>query len=140
VIRALENAGPDCQQLNDLRTTATKSRDALYASDFAGLGAAMIENTEAQSRLSPALISPDAARVIEIAKAHGALGWKLNGAAGDGGSVTILSGLSTSARRAMLATVEQENPLFKNIPIYLSRHGLRVWRQDQDKQATVNGQ
>jgi hypothetical protein len=54
--------------------------------------------------------------------------------------VTILSGLSTSARRAMLATVEQENPLFKNIPIYLSRHGLRVWRQDQDKQATVNGQ
>jgi hypothetical protein len=30
----------------------------------------------------------------------------------------------------MLATIEQENPLFKNIPIYLSRHGLRVWKQD----------
>ena len=89
----------------------------------------MVENTEAQSRLSPALISPEATRVIEIARAHGALGWKLNGAAGDGGSVTILSDLSTSTKRAMLATIEQENPLFKNIPIYLSRYGLRVWRQ-----------
>jgi D-glycero-alpha-D-manno-heptose-7-phosphate kinase len=130
VIRSLENAGPDCRQLNDLRLTATKSRDALYASDFAALGAAMIENTEAQSRLSPALISPEAARVIEIAHAHGALGWKLNGAAGDGGSLTILSDMSTSTKRAMLATIEQENPLFKNIPIYLSRYGVRVWKQE----------
>ncbi len=51
----------------------------------------MIENTEAQARLHPALISPEAASVIEIAKAHGALGWKVNGAGGDGGSLTILS-------------------------------------------------
>jgi D-glycero-alpha-D-manno-heptose-7-phosphate kinase len=130
VIRGLENAGPDCQQLNDLRATATKSRDALYAGDFTALGSAMIENTEAQARLSEALISPDATRVIEIARAHGALGWKLNGAAGDGGSVTILSGLNTSAKRAMIAALEQENPLFKNIPIYLSRYGLRVWKQE----------
>ena len=130
VIRGLENAGPDCQQLNDLRATATKSRDALYAHDFTALGAAMVENTEAQARLHPSLISPEATRVIEIARAHGALGWKVNGAGGDGGSLTILSGMSATVKRAMLATIEQENPLFKNIPIYLSRHGLRVWRQD----------
>ena len=132
VIRSLEDAGPDCQQLNDLRTTATKSRDALYASNFAALGAAMSENTEAQARLNPGLISPDATRVIEIARAHGALGWKVNGAAGDGGSLTILSDLGTSTKRAMLATLEQENLLFKNIPIYLSRYGLRVWKQDPE--------
>ncbi|MGB8213588.1 MAG: hypothetical protein WCE68_08525 [Anaerolineales bacterium] len=130
VIRSLENAGPDCQQLNDLRNTAAKSRDALYAGDFTALGAAMRENTEAQSRLHPALVSPEAARVIEIAKAHGALGWKVNGAGGDGGSVTILSGPSTQAKRAMLSTIAQENPRFKNIPIYLSRYGLRAWRQE----------
>jgi len=92
----------------------------------------------ASSTVSPALISPDAARVIEIARAHGALGWKLNGAAGDGGSVTILSDLSTSAKRAMLAAIEQENPIFKNIPIYLSRSGLRVWRQDNGARANGN--
>ena len=126
----IHNIKPDCRQLNDLRYTATKSRDALYASDFRALGGAMRENTEAQARLHPALISPEAASVIEIARAHGALGWKVNGAGGDGGSLTILSDAEAPAKRAMLRTIEQENPLFKNIPIYLSRHGLRAWKQE----------
>jgi len=132
VIRSLEIAGPDCQQLNDLRQTASRSRDALFANDFTALGAAMIENTEAQGRLHPALISTEAARVIEIAKAHGALGWKINGAGGEGGSLTILSDAVAQVKRAMLRTIEQENPHFKNIPIYLSRYGLRVWKQDYE--------
>jgi D-glycero-alpha-D-manno-heptose-7-phosphate kinase len=130
VIRSLEDAGPDCQQLRDLRHTAARSRDALYAGDFGELGAAMIDNTEAQSRLHPALISSDAARVIDIAKAHGALGWKVNGAGGDGGSLTILCNAIAQAKRAMLCTIQQENPIFRNIPIYLSRYGLRVWKQN----------
>jgi D-glycero-alpha-D-manno-heptose-7-phosphate kinase len=136
VIRSLENAGPDCRQLNDLRTTATMSRDALYAGNFSALGSAMIENTEAQARLHPALISPEAANVIEIAKAHGALGWKVNGAGGDGGSVTILCDAIAQAKRAMLSSIQQENPLFKNIPIYLSRYGLRVWKRDYESSAS----
>jgi|GEM_PF-12636 len=130
VIKHLENAGPDCQQLTDLRQTAPKSRDALYANDFGALGNAMIENTAAQQRLHPALISPEAARVIEIARQHGALGWKLNGAGGDGGSVTILCNDVSQIKRTMIREIEQENPLFKNIPIYLSRYGLRVWKQE----------
>jgi len=130
VIKALEHAGPDCKQLEDLRGTAGRSRDALYAGDFRALGAAMIDNTEAQGRLHPALISKEAARVIEIAGAHGALGWKVNGAGGEGGSVTILCDENSQKKRAMIRDIEQENPLFKNIPIYLSRYGLRVWKQD----------
>jgi len=130
VIRGLENAGPDCPQLEDLRQTAPKSRDALYAGDFRALGAAMIENTAAQGRLHPALISPEAQRVIEIAQAHGALGWKVNGAGGEGGSVTLLCSESSQAKRTMIREIEQESPLFKHIPIYLSRYGLRVWRED----------
>jgi D-glycero-alpha-D-manno-heptose-7-phosphate kinase len=130
VIRSLEDAGPDCRQLEDLRKTATMSRDALYAGDFAALGAAMVENTEAQGRLHPAIVSAEAVRVIEIARAHGALGWKVNGAGGDGGSLTILCGPSAQAKRAMLRAVEQDNPRFRNIPVYLSRHGLRTWRQE----------
>ena len=132
VIRSLEDAGPDCKQLEDLRKTAASSRDSLYAGDFAALGAAMIENTEAQARLHPAIVSADAARVIEIAKAHGALGWKVNGAGGEGGSLTILCDAAAQVKRAMLRTIEQENPRFKNIPIYLSRYGLRVWKQDHE--------
>ena len=85
VIRELKGSGPDCQKLRDLRATPEKSRDALYARDFAGFGKAMIENTEAQERLHPDLVSSDARRVIEIAKAHGALGWKVNRAGETGG-------------------------------------------------------
>jgi D-glycero-alpha-D-manno-heptose-7-phosphate kinase len=127
VIRELEGSGPDCQKLHDLRATPEKSRDAVYAGDFAGLGQAMVENTEAQERLHPNLVSADARRVIEIAKAHGALGWKVNGAGGDGGSLTILAGALSHVKRAMIREIEAENPLFKNIPIYLSRTGLRTW-------------
>jgi D-glycero-alpha-D-manno-heptose-7-phosphate kinase len=130
VIKGLENAGPDCKQLSDLRQTAPKARDALYAGDFAALGAAMTENTEAQARLHPALISAEARRVIEIAGEHGALGWKVNGAGGDGGSVTILCNDVSQIKRSMIREIEQENSLLKNIPIYLSRYGLRVWKQD----------
>ena len=129
VIRQLENAGPTCRQLEDLRATAEHSRDAVYAGDFEALGRAMIENTEAQNRLHPDLVGSDAWKVIEIAKAYGALGWKVNGAGGEGGSITILCDSLTHIKRAMIRAIEQENPLFRNIPIYLSRYGLRVWER-----------
>jgi D-glycero-alpha-D-manno-heptose-7-phosphate kinase len=130
VIRGLENAGSECKQLEDLRQTAPRSRDALYAGDFAALGQAMSDNTEAQRRLHPGLVSREADRVIEIALAHGALGWKVNGAGGEGGSLTLLCGPRSEVKRAMLREIEGENKLFRNIPIYLSRFGLRVWRAD----------
>jgi len=129
VIRDLEDAGPNCKRLEDLRQTAELSRDALYAGDFPSLGQAMIRNTEAQGRLHPDLVSRDARRVIEIAHEHGALGWKVNGAGGEGGSLTLLTGPLSSAKRAMIREIEGENSLFKSIPIYLSRYGLRTWEQ-----------
>ncbi|MGC9993677.1 MAG: GHMP kinase [Terriglobia bacterium] len=136
VIKELEGSGPDCRKLQDLRATAEKSRDAVYAGDFVALGEAMIENTEAQGRLHPDLVSRDARRVIEIAKEHGALGWKVNGAGGEGGSLTILTGTLSHVKRAMIRETEAENRLFKNIPIYLSRYGLRTW----DRAADIRGQ
>jgi D-glycero-alpha-D-manno-heptose-7-phosphate kinase len=129
VIQALENAGPDCPPLNTLRTMAERSRDAVYAEDFGALGQAMIANTHAQHDLHPALISPEAARVIDIARAHGALGWKVNGAGGDGGSVTILGNGLASMKRTLLREICEENSQFTVIPISLSRFGVRVWRQ-----------
>jgi len=129
VIRELENAGSGCQQLEDLRATAALSRDAVYAGDFKALGQSMIANTEAQGRLSSHLISQDAWRVIGIARAHGALGWKVNGAGGQGGSITLLCGPLSRAKRTMIREIEEEDPLFRSIPIYLSRFGLRTWER-----------
>ncbi|MGE5139500.1 MAG: hypothetical protein ACM3JD_08575 [Rudaea sp.] len=130
VIRGLENAGPTCRQIEALRATAEPSRDALYAGDFAALGRAMKQNTEAQRALHPALVSADHQQVIDIAQAHGALGWKVNGAGGEGGSLTLLCGDRSHAKRAMVREIEQSNSLFQNIPIYLSRYGLRTWEEE----------
>ena len=80
--------------------------------------------------MHPELISPDAARIIDIAREHGALGWKVNGAGGDGGSVTLLCGDRSSVKRALIREVESENPLYQNIPVYLSRFGLRIWQRE----------
>jgi len=134
VIAQLKHAGGDCQQLEDLRVTAELSRDAVYAGDFSALGRAMTANTQAQERLHPELISQHARRVIEIAKACGALGWKVNGAGGEGGSITLLSNSLSHTKRAMIREIEQENALFRNIPIYLSRYGLRVWERDRPEE------
>jgi D-glycero-alpha-D-manno-heptose-7-phosphate kinase len=128
VIRSLEDAGSDCPQLVDLRMTAPRAKDALYGGDFPAFGGAMIANTEAQRRLHPGLVSDDAQKIIDLAREYGALGWKVNGAGGEGGSLTLLCDASSEKKRAMIDAFEQENPLFKHIHTYLSRYGLRVWK------------
>jgi D-glycero-alpha-D-manno-heptose-7-phosphate kinase len=127
VIAELEGAGPDNPKLEALRGTARASRDAVYAGDFAALGRAMVDNTEAQARLHPDLVGPDAQLVIDLAREHGALGWKVNGAGGDGGSLTLLTGDLSSHKRELIRAIEAARPGFQSLPIYLSRHGLRLW-------------
>jgi D-glycero-alpha-D-manno-heptose-7-phosphate kinase len=127
VIAELEDAGPGCPKLAPLRETPVMARDAMYAGDFDALGRSMIANTEAQARLNPALVSRDAQRVIEIARRNGAIGWKVNGAGGEGGSITLLCGDTSSQKRELIRQIEAEKEGFKNIPIYLSRFGLRIW-------------
>ncbi len=130
VIRSLEDAGPDSPAIVELRRTAPRSRDALYAGDFAALGRAMVESTEAQGRLHPALVGSEARRVIGIARSHGVLGWKVNGAGGEGGSITLLCDEDSARKRALVREIEQSDRAFRHVPTVLSRHGLRVWRQD----------
>jgi len=127
VIRELEDAGPDCPKLVPLREAAERMRDALFAGDLHAVGAAMTDNTEAQRALNPSLIGAAHQQIIEIARTHGAGGWKVNGAGGTGGSVTVLTSPDRSAKRATVAAVEAANPSYRSIPIRMARHGLRVW-------------
>ena len=129
VIHHLEDVGPTAKQLIKLRQFAEPSRDAVYTGDFTKLGQCMVDNTEAQRELHPDLVGTQAEKIIAIAKEHGAIGWKVNGAGGDGGSVTLLCGDLSFTKRAMIREIEEENEMFKNIPIYLSRTGLRVWEE-----------
>ena len=132
VIHNIREGGPEYQELEHLRACARASRDAVYDGDFVALGQAMIRNTEAQRGLHPSLVSREAEQIMDVARSHGALGWKVNGAGGEGGSVTLLCGPSMGAKRAMIRDIEATNPLYQNIPLYLSRYGLRVWQRPLD--------
>jgi D-glycero-alpha-D-manno-heptose-7-phosphate kinase len=108
-----------------LRETAAAARDAVMAQDLQGFGRSMIDNTEAQAGLHPALVGRDALRVIEIAAAERALGWKVNGAGGDGGSITLLS-RSKREKATLEAVISATDPRYRVLPVRVSPAGLRV--------------
>jgi D-glycero-alpha-D-manno-heptose-7-phosphate kinase len=108
-----------------LREAAVAARDAVVAQDLGKFGQAMIANTEAQRALHPGLVGADAGRVVDLAAAHGALGWKVNGAGGDGGSLTILSA-TARARSELEQRVTDADERYRVLPMELSAAGLRV--------------
>ena len=126
VVKNLERLGPDCAPLDRLRRAAEHARDALVAGDIAALGSAMRTNTHVQAELHPELVHEDAWRIITIAEAHGAAGWKVNGAGGDGGSITLLASDQPGSTRAMVQAIVADNPRLVPIPIEISRDGLLV--------------
>jgi D-glycero-alpha-D-manno-heptose-7-phosphate kinase len=127
VIRELEAEGAGSPRLEPIRRCAEASAAAFLAADLPELGRQMIANTEAQRALHPDLIGPGHQRVIDIARRYRACGWKVNGAGGAGGSVTLLSGPDHSLRREMVQAVLAADPAFRSIPIALAPRGLRVW-------------
>ena len=124
VIAHLEDAGPEDPRLVALRRTAAPARDALLAGDFAALGQAFIENTEGQRALNPELISPQAQQLIELAQSHQALGWKVNGAGGPGGSVALLLDGSMSNQHRLKQAIGASDSYQVIIP-RLTQQGLR---------------
>jgi D-glycero-alpha-D-manno-heptose-7-phosphate kinase len=127
VIARLTQEGSDAPRLDRLRRIAESARDALFEPDFSALGRAMIDNTEAQRQLHPDLVCADAETAIKLGASSGAWGWKVNGAGGDGGSLTILCGPEANAKRQLGRLLHRANPCFEVIPINLSLDGLRVW-------------
>ncbi|MEW6456817.1 MAG: GHMP kinase [Acidobacteriota bacterium] len=127
VIENLKDLGPDNPLMEKLRRFVDRGRDFLCKGDFVSFGKVMIENTEVQRELHSDLISKKAESVIEIAKEYKALGWKVNGAGGDGGSLTILSDFDRLKKREMIQEIEKLSPEFNQIPVLLSPEGLTIW-------------
>jgi D-glycero-alpha-D-manno-heptose-7-phosphate kinase len=125
-LRVIERVkGRESRELSRLRDAAVAARDAVVARDLDAFGRAMIANTEAQSSLHPELVGRDAGRVIELAAAHGAIGWKVNGAGGDGGSVTLLSA-SPDSKDALEHRVTGSDSRYRVFPVEVSAVGLQV--------------
>ncbi len=87
----------------------------------------MIANTEAQCSLHPGIVGVDARRVIEFAAARDAIGWKVNGAGGDGGSVTILSA-NWETKVKLEDRVTDFDNRYRVLPIQVATAGLEVRR------------
>ena len=119
-------SGVEGDRLEPLRREAVRGRDALIAGDLDQFGASMIRNTEAQADLHPSLVSKTAKKIFDIAKRYGAIGWKVNGAGGDGGSVTLLSGPDRAKRTEMLAEINALGDGIRQIGIRLNESGLRI--------------
>lgn len=126
VIAALEKGGPQFQTIQELRDLAEKAKDFLINGDLESYGDVMIQNNEFQRSLHPDLISKDADSVIEIAKKFRASGWKINGAGGEGGSLSILTCQEEGQRQQMLKEINSLGRGIESIPISLSHPGLRV--------------
>ncbi len=123
VIENVRRRGP--RSFSPLRDAAIAARDALLARDLDAFGQALIANTEAQKGLHPELVGVDASRAIEVATAQGAIGWKVNGAGGEGGSVTFLSA-TPEAKEALEHRVAGFDPSYRVLPIQISKDGLHV--------------
>jgi D-glycero-alpha-D-manno-heptose-7-phosphate kinase len=87
----------------------------------------MDECTAGQAELHPELVSHDAWQAIEVARSQGALGWKVNGAGGEGGSLSLLCGPQPGAARRLAAARVATNPGLRPIPIRLCPWGARAW-------------
>ena len=127
VIRRMERSKKYRALLEPLRLTAVKGKAALLQGDLTAFGETMITNTQCQQSLHPDLLGERARHVIQVAQRFDVQGWKLNGAGGAGGSVTLLMGPNTRQKHALISAIEEANPEYKNIPIRLAPHGLRRW-------------
>ena len=132
VIRGLERPGSAGRvALDDLRAAAAAARDAAAAGDLDSLGAAMRACTEGQRRLHPSLVSADAQRVIDAAASRGALGWKVNGAGGEGGSLAVLCPPGGAGRAAITGAMRLAVPACRVLPTTIAPRGLEIAIDDE---------
>jgi len=126
--KVIADLGPNARddaRLAGMRRLAIRAKDAVVAGAWASLGAVMDENTGFQRALHRDLVCDKFEEIIAISRAHGALGCKVNGAGGSGGTLTILTDGNASTKRRLLTALAEDG--YPSLPTQLSRRGLRVW-------------
>ncbi len=105
--------------LDALAAAAHDAAAALERVDLAGWAEVLIRATDTQRRLHPALVGPAHTRAITDARDHGAIGWKVNGAGGAGGSVSVVFA-SPGDAQAFAAHVAAHRPGWTICPMHLA--------------------
>jgi D-glycero-alpha-D-manno-heptose-7-phosphate kinase len=128
VIARLEGGGPEWKALERLKRLPPRAKAALLDGDLEALGEVMVENTECQRGLSGELVSAGADAVAAVARKYKASGWKVNGAGGRGGSMTILASRDDGLKRKMLQAIVALGKGIQPLPASLSPAGLEAWQ------------
>ena len=126
VISTLEKGGAHFKEIIKMKDLAERARGCLIKGDLTSYGRIMIQNNECQRALHPGLISEEADAVIELAKEYKATGWKVNGAGGKGGSLTILGSRILHLRESMLREIDSLGRGIRSLRFSLSPSGLTV--------------
>jgi len=128
VINALTGCGgPEHDRargaLRRLAALAGEAASALAAGDLARWADVLLAATDAQGQLHPALVGPAHRAAIDIGRSLGAVGWKVNGAGGDGGSLTLLAGDGDAGGGAaeLAATLRAHDPTWVVPTLRVSR-------------------
>lgn len=127
VIARLETRGPEWKTLERMKQLPVAARASLLDGDLESYGEVMVENNECQRALFRELISEEADAVIAVAKTYKASGWKVNGAGGKGGSLTILANKDDRVKRKMLQEIVALGKGIRPLPASLSATGLEAW-------------
>ena len=128
VIANLEAGGRASRPLERLKILAGLARAALLRGDLDGYGRVMAENNECQRALFAGLIAPEADEVLRLARRWKAPGWKVNGAGGQGGSLTLLAPADDDLRRRLEEGIPKLGRGIRLLPAALSPGGLAAWR------------
>jgi len=127
VIARLQKGGPEWKALERMKRLPILAKTALLDGDLETLGAVMVENTECQRGLSRELVSSGADAIAAVARRYKASGWKVNGAGGRGGSMTILANRDDGLKRKMLQAIVALGKGVRPLPASLSPNGLEAW-------------
>jgi D-glycero-alpha-D-manno-heptose-7-phosphate kinase len=127
VIARLQGGGPEWKSLERLKRLPLRAKTALFDGDLEALGDVMVENTECQRGLGSELVSAGADAVAAVARRYKASGWKVNGAGGRGGSMTILANRDDGLKRKMLQSIIALGKGIRPLPAALSPTGLEAW-------------
>jgi D-glycero-alpha-D-manno-heptose-7-phosphate kinase len=111
--------------LAPLRDAAAAGFKALGGPNFDEYGRAMRANSSAQRALHPSLVSEGANAVITVIRLLGARGWKVNGAGGEGGSMSVF-GPDKAAEHAALIVAINKIPDVSVLNLRVARSGVSV--------------
>ncbi len=117
------DAGHGGRELDQMRTAAARAVASLGAGDLDAYGASLTAAHEAIAEMHGRLVGDDAAELVELARLHGATGWKVNGAGGDGGSIVVL-GPDDAERDAALVDAFAARPGWQVLDAGIAAAGI----------------